>query len=146
MARMTGWAWSIGGCLLLAACGGDDADDAGPVEITFDGASCEYRGPDRLPTGATDFTFTNGSDIIGSGVVLVITDDRTYDEVEELSRSDPDWNGDEEWSELVSPAAGVVPGNTHEWVTELAAGSHYVVCMSNDLESFFYGGGFTVEP
>jgi hypothetical protein len=143
---MTRWAWLIGGCVLLAACGSDDADEAGAVEITFDGASCEYRGPDRLPTGMADFAFLNESDIVASGVVLLITDDRTYDDVEELSRSDPDWNGDEEWSELVSPAASVAPGNTYEWVTDLAAGRHYVVCLDADLESFFYGGGFTVEP
>jgi hypothetical protein len=103
-------------------------------------------GPRPLAVRGTDFAFTNGSDIIGTGVVLVITDDRTYDDVEELSRSDPDWNGDEEWSEVISPAAGVAPGNTYEWVTDLAAGSHYVVCIGSELESFFYGGGFTVEP
>ena len=30
--------------------------------------------------------------------------------------------------------------------TELTAGSHYVVCIGGNLETFFYGGGFTVEP
>ena len=136
----------IGGCVLLAACGSDDTDDAGAVEISFNGESCEYLGPERLPTGATDFAFTNESDIVASGVVLQITDDRTYADVEELSRSDPEWNGDEEWSELVSPAASVASGNSYEWVSDLAEGSHYVVCLDGALESFFYGGGFTVEP
>ena len=139
-------AWLIGGCLLITVCGSDDNTDTGPAQITFDGSSCEYRGPDRLPLGPTDFAFVNDSDIIGTGVVLLISDDRTYDDVEELSRTDPDWNGDEDWSEVVSPEAGVVPGNTYEWVTDLTAGSHYVVCIGGSLESFFYGGGFTVEP
>ena len=52
----------------------------------------------------------------------------------------------QEWSELVSPAASVAAGNSYEWVSDLAEGSHYVVCLDADLESFFYGGGFTVEP
>ena len=144
MARLFKFVWLVGGCLLMAACGSDD--DAGSVEIVFDGSDCEYRGSDRLEAGSTDFSFANDSDIVATAAVLLITDDKTYADVEELSRSDPDWNGDEEWADLVSPVGGVASGNSYDWMTELTAGSHYVVCIGGNLETFFYGGGFTVEP
>ena len=122
-----------------------DVADGDRLEITFDGSTCTYRGPDRLDAGPSDFSFVNDSAFTAIGVVLVITDDRTYDDVEELSRSDPAWNGDDEWADLISPSAGVPSGRSYEWVTDLGAGSHYVVCMDNALERFFYGGGFTVD-
>jgi hypothetical protein len=90
--------------------------------------------------------------------VLIVAPDVSLADVASRSETDPEWTGSEELGEVVNGGWTIPPGRSYEWASDLTSGTYYFVCLyasAVDLydrsgrvepDTFFFGGGFTVEP
>jgi hypothetical protein len=122
--------------LVLTGCGGDDAAqpaEAGVVALTFDGTTCSYDGPARVPAGTVDFRFTNTSDQPFAASAISVEDWALADFLSE-GEVGTDWDipfghprgGGIEWYNRWPQVPG---GEAREYSWMFPAGTYYFDCV-----------------
>lgn len=130
-------AWTTG-------CGGESGDPR--LSVVFDGARCEYEGPDLVRAGDVEVSFANGSDAAAGLVFLSIPVGMAVDPGvgEDGPITTPEPGGGVEVVGVVELDAGE---NADE-LGALAPGTHVLDCVTfgaNGPEHFWRGAILEVE-
>jgi hypothetical protein len=141
--------------LALAACGDSDSDSDDTSssdtaastatdipQLTFDGSTCVYEGPQEVTAGAVVVELVNDSDGTANVFVGLLDEGTTVQDVVDALGPEPSTGSGVSG---VSDMGGQNPagaGETMRWEAGLAAGEYLVTC--NRRGNVWHGGGFTV--
>jgi len=117
--------------LLLFAC--SSAEEAKEHNVTFDGENCIYEGPEKMPSGAVVFAFTNLSDRPTAHFhILRLDDDKTWQDV--LTLAEEPILGPPRWMRELG--ARSAPGNPNARQYELEPGLHALFCVQHVIDGW----------
>ena len=117
------------------------------VELTFDGGSCMYQGPENMQGDRITVIYFNRSDVTNVSNFVRLQEDKTkadldeyYGAEETTSEHHPTWT-----AEVAGYYARIEPGETYVWEGEIEPGVHFLVCGEAMPLLVYKGGVFTVE-
>lgn len=149
------WKQFLMGCLLLALLTSCAAAEPEPtsceevegicMELSFDGESCTYEGPNDFKQGWVTLLFINESG--GRAAVNLVrhTGDETIQDMIDLIGEEPSTAHHPGWSVEVGTWKPIASGKSCTWKGVLEPGVHTMVCARISPLGVWHGTGLTVE-
>ena len=114
-------------------------------ELTFDGKSCNYKGPTEAKKGPITLIFINKSDVLSAVNLVRHTGDETIQDMVDYIGEEPDTKHHPNWTQEVGAWGTVPAGENHVWEGVLEEGIHSMVCASLEPLGVWFGAGVIVE-
>jgi hypothetical protein len=116
------------------------------LELTFDGQSCLYDGPEYIKTEPVTLIFLNKSDGWAATNLIRLLEDYDYQDLIDYSGEEPFTKHHPSWSvEVPGVWRSVASGDSHIWKGIFEPGIHALVCARSTPIGGWLGAGFKVE-
>lgn len=151
-----GWLVAAGVLAMISAACGDDAEEAGTIQITFDGESCRYDGPESTVAGPVVITLNNPTDHQYLHLHLfTFIGDKGWQDLVELMGGDKAERPPPPWITNVVPTeVGGDPSESvyqerffREWEYSLDPRQYGIVCAAHEgLRGIWLAAPLEVRP
>ncbi len=131
------------GALLMTACSKQPVS-GGELQLTFDGESCTYEGPTYLKAGPVTLLFLNESDDHAAVNLLILTEDKTIQDMIDDIGEEPFKPYGALWAREVGTYRDIRSGESQTWEGVLEPGIHAMVCVRLMPLRLWFGTGLEV--
>lgn len=120
--------------------------DIRDLKVTFTGDDCKYDGPKKFRTGSVTFTFFNENDSESMVNLMLLTEDKTIQDMKEHIGPEPAYHHAPYWVDNRYPTyRPIPPGESYLFEFDLIAGTYAIACVQGLPFEAYFGGGFIVR-
>ena len=116
------------------------------TELSFDGESCTFEGPELLKVEPITFLFFNESNVdVAFGVYEHSFNKTIQDMIDYLGEEPSPIENNPAWSKRITPWVPIQPGKSYTWKGVLGPRIHSILCVRLNPYGTWLGAGLTVE-
>lgn len=131
--------------LFVSGCGiSSEQPQIRDLQLSFDGSSCTFEGPEELSSGPISLTFYNNSDTLASMNFMWHSSGKSVQDMIDYLGDDPSTIHKPDWVQDLYTWERVLPGNSITLNLDLEEGIYTILCARRIPFAVWFGTGLEV--